>query len=57
MLERVLQRERVLTVAIMPMWSPVARSMPPAAAAMPRKMLPPPTTTAMSTSRPWATLM
>ena len=45
------------TVAIMPMWSPVARSMPPAAAAIPRKMLPPPTTMAMSTSRARAILM
>ena len=58
MLEGVLQREGVHAP-----WRacrcgrPVARSMPPAAADMPRKMLPPPTTTAMSTPRPWATLM
>src|SRR5471032_2608232 len=39
----------LMTVASMPMWSPVTRSMLRAAAATPRKMLPPPTTTPIST--------
>jgi hypothetical protein len=34
-----------ITVASMPMWSPVTRSMPAAASPAPRKMLPPPMTT------------
>ncbi len=35
-----------MTVASMPMWSPVTRSMPARASPAPRKMLPPPITTA-----------
>src|ERR1019366_7830606 len=40
-----LKARELMTVASMPMWSPVTRSMLRAAAATPRKMLPPPTTT------------
>jgi hypothetical protein len=38
-----------MTVASMPMWSPVTRSMPARARPAPRKMLPPPMTTATCT--------
>ena len=39
----------LMTVASMPMWSPVTRSPPLEATATPRKMLPPPMTTPTST--------
>jgi hypothetical protein len=37
-----------MTVASIPMWSALERSMPPALGLLPRKMLPPPTTMAIS---------
>ena len=40
-----------MTVASIPMWSAVARSMPADSPVAPRQMLPPPTTTAISTPR------
>src|SRR4051812_25570759 len=40
-----------MTVASMPMWSAVARSIPADSPVAPRQMLPPPTTTAICTPR------
>src|ERR1019366_2273116 len=43
--EGVARANELMTVASMPIWSPVTRSILRAAAATPRKILPPPTTT------------
>ena len=47
----------LMTVASMPMWSPVTRSPPFEATATPRKMLPPPMTTPTSTPSARASAM
>ena len=46
----------LITVASMPIWSPVTRSPPREATATPRKMLPPPITMATCTPRSTACL-